>query len=233
MRLNERMNEKLWDSFIREMLIEDCKTELAEFESEREAHCFSESFEKKLKSINHSVGRKETALNIARVARKIAVTAASVLGICFVILLTQPKIYAAVGTVIKEVFSDYDRYSYQGEFEGEFDDRKRLGYIPDGYKLRRIDYHDDILLLLSYKNDVGDLIEFQYGIAAKCELSVYPNDREYIEKTVGGRTYYLYISGDEYDRWSYAVWYDGDYVFSISGQLSEEEIVKIAENVTE
>lgn len=232
MRLSERANERLWDSFLCEVLIEDCKKELEELEGGEE-HLFSDEFEHKLRGIKRTVGRKETALNILKAARIITVTAASVLGICFVMLLTQPKIYAAVGSVIKEVFSDYDRYSYQGVFDGEFDDQKRLGYLPKGYKLRRIDYYDDKVICLSYKNDGNDLIEFQYGIAAECELSVYPNDREYIEKTVGGRTYYLYISNDKYDRWSYAVWYDGDYIFSISGQLGEDEIVKIAENVIE
>ncbi len=231
MRFSERANERLWDDFLREALIEDCENELSSFEG-GEAHSFSEGFEKRLKRIKRSVGRKEALKSAAKVVATGAVTAASVLGVCFALLLSQPKIHAAVGVVIREVLSDHDEYSYQGGFDGEIDDQKRLGYLPEGYKLRRIDY-DDFLMLLSYKNYAGDLIEFQYGIAAKCELSVYPNDREYIEKTVGKRTYYLYISGDEYDRWSYAVWYDGSYVFSLSGQLDEDEIVKIAENVTE
>ncbi len=232
MRFSDRANERLWDGFLRETLIEDCLKELEDLGAGDETHGFSEGFERKILGIKRSVSGKEALKSFARLVRTGAVAAASVLGICFVMLLTQPKIYAAVGEAIREVFSDHDSFSYRGEFDGELDDGKRLGYVPKGYRLRNIDYVADALMSLSYRNEVNDSIVFEYGIASKCTLSVYKNGREFKEKTVGERTYYLYMSSDGAGMWSYIVWYDGDYAFSLSGQLSESEIVKIAENVT-
>lgn len=231
MKLSDKANDRLWDGLLTELLAEDCLRELGELRSDEEIHGFSESFEKKISGIKRSVGRKEALRNLAKAVKTGAVTAASILGICFVMLLTQPKIYAAVSDVIREVFSDYDKFSYQGEFDGEIDDSKRLGYVPEGYKLRNIDYVADVLMSLSYRNEVNETISFEYGIASKCTLSVYKNGREFKEKEIDGRTYYLYMSSDCAGMWSYIVWYDGDYAFSVSGQLGEDEIVKIAENV--
>lgn len=232
MRLNDGANERLWDSLLTELLTDDCKKELSEFSDDGSDYSFSDGFEKRLKRIRRSVGMREALKSACRVVRNGAVAAASVLGVCFLMLLTQPKIYAAMGEAIREVFSDHDSYSYQGEFEGELDDRKRLGYVPTGYKLRNIDYVLDTLICLCYRNEFGDSINFEYGIASECTLSVYKNGREFKEKKIGGMTYYLYMSSENSGMYSYIVWYDGDYALSVSGQLDEDEIVKIAENVT-
>lgn len=96
MKLSERANEHLWDSLLTEILIEDCKNELAELESSKESHTFSLNFEKKIQKIRHSVGRKESAIRIAIFMRKAAVTAVTIAGLLFFVFLTQPQVYAAV-----------------------------------------------------------------------------------------------------------------------------------------
>lgn len=171
MRLSERANERLWDSLLKEVLIEDCKNELAELQTSAEPHSFSSDFEKKIRKISHSVGRKELAIGIAVFVRKTAVTAAVILGVLFAGLMTQPTVYAAVEDVVRSVFSTHDKYTYHGDsVEGTFDENKRLGYVPDGYKLRSIVYGKSIAFL-TYENADDETIDFNSMRYSSCKNS--------------------------------------------------------------
>jgi len=230
MRLSERANERLWDSLLTEVLIEDCKNELAELEASAEPHTFSSGFEKRIQKIRHSVSRKETAIGIAAFVRKASVTAAAIAGILFMIFLTQPQVYAAVEDVVRSIFETHDKYVYQGEpADGTFDENKRLGYVPNGYELRSIVYGKSIAYL-TYENADDETIDFNYGFADKSSISIDNERHNYERLEHNGQTYYVYVAIEENDQ-NAIIWYNGDYVYSISSQLSEDEIIKIAENV--
>lgn len=229
MRLSERANERLWDSLLKEVLIEDCKNELAELQTSAEPHSFSSDFEKKMRKISHSVGRKELAIGIAVFMRKTAVTLAVILGVLFG-LMTQPTVYAAVENVVRSVFSTHDKYTFQGKpAKGTFDENKRLGYVPEGYELRSIIYGKSIAFL-TYENADEETIDFNYSFADSSSISVDNERHDYKKINCNGQTYYVYVAIEENDQ-SAIIWYNGNYVYSIDSQLPEVELVKIAENV--
>lgn len=112
MPLSRGANERLWDAVIKEALIESMNRELDETEQNIEPHNFSSQFEHKMNRLIKSIGRKEKAQTVGKVIGKFAVTAATVMGILFGGFLTQQEVYAAVGNVIRSIFSTHDKYTY-------------------------------------------------------------------------------------------------------------------------
>ena len=141
MRLSEKANERLWDALITEALIQDCNNELAELRKNTEPCVFSERFEKNIAKIERQIFGRKSFIEVATIFRNIAAAIMIVIGLSFVVLLTQPEVYAAVENVIRSIFSDHDKYTYQGDTgELTFNNNIRLGYIPDGYELRMVFY---------------------------------------------------------------------------------------------
>lgn len=229
MPLGKEANERLWDAVIKEALIESMGRELKELEQNIEPHDFSPQFEKKIYKLTKSIGRKENIQAVGKVFCKFAVTAAAVMGLAFGGFLTQPEVYAAVGNVMRGIFSTHDSYSYQGNNEDVvFDDTKRFGYIPDGYELRSVFYMGNAMLL-TYESDNGNNIYFNYSLAQGSSITVDNEGHTYKEINKNDKTYYFYNSTE--NGFNTMIWFDNTYAYSIDAQISEEEIITIAENI--
>ena len=227
MNLSKNANSRLWDALLKELLIENMNMQVADL-SGNDAPMPSESFEKNISKIARSVGRKEAARNVAKLMKNGAIMIAAVLSISFCILLTQPKVYAAVSDVIKTAISGgFDKYAFQGAAE-KFDSTIRLSYVPDGYKLRLAEYADSIAFL-TYENYNEVRINFTYGLAENTSFSIDNERHEYMEISKGGTNYNLYLAKENGD-WSSVVWQKGDYAFCVDAHISADELVKIAEN---
>lgn len=228
MNLSKNANSRLWDALLKELLIENMNMQVADL-SGNDAPMPSESFEKNISKIARSVGRKEAARNVAKLMKNGAITLAAVLSITFCMLLTQPKVYAAVSDVIKTAISGgFDKYIFQGATE-KFDSTIRLSYVPDGYKLRLAEYADSIAFL-TYENYDEVRIDFTYGLAENTSFSIDNERHEYMETSKGGTNYNLYLAKENGD-WSSVVWQKGDYAFCVYAHISADELVKIAESV--
>ena len=230
MSLSRGANERLWDAVIKEALIESMNRELDESEQNMEPHNFSSQFEHNMNKLIKNIGRKEKAQAAGKVIGKFAVTAATIMGIMFCGLLTQQEVYAAVGNVIRNIFSTHDKYTYQGSSEDmTFDDTIRLGYVPYGYELRTALYsHSNVLL--TYESVDENSIDFEYGLADTTSVSV-DNERHILKEINKKEQTYYYYEPIEADDFSTLIWYNNGYVYSIDAQFSEDEIIKIAENI--
>ena len=228
MNFSKNANSRLWDALLKELLIENLNMKIADLSGD-EVPTPSENFEKNISKIARSVGRKETARNVARLMKNSAITLAAVLSITFCMLLTQPKVYAAVSDVIKTAISGgFDKYTFSGD-NAEFDSTVRLGYVPKGFSLRHADY-SDCFATLTYEDNDGSGFEFEYGITANTSFSFDNERHEYKEISKNGAVYYLYISKEE-DDWSSIIWQKNGYAFCIDAHFGADELVKIAENV--
>lgn len=230
MPLSRGANERLWDAVIKEALIESMNRELDETEQNIEPHKFSSQFEHNMNKLIKNIGRKEKEQTVGKVIGKFAVTAATVMGIMFGGFLTQQEVYAAVGNVIRNIFSTHDKYTYQGSSEDmTFDDTIRLGYVPNGYELRTAFYsHSNVLL--TYESVDENSIDFEYGLADTTSVSV-DNERHILKEINKKEQTYYYYEPIEADDFSTLIWYNNGYVYSIDAQFSEDEIIKIAENI--
>ncbi len=229
MPLSKGANERLWDAVIKEALIESMNRELDETEQNIEPHNFSSQFEHNMNKLIKNIGRKEKAQAAGKVIGKFAVTAATVMGIMFGGFLTQQEVYAAVGNVIRSIFSTHDKYTYQDNSEDiVFDDTIRLGYVPDGYELRSV-YYMGNANLLTYESEDEKSLYFNYSLAEDSSITVDNESHSYKEIIEYNEMFYFYKS--EQDDFNTIIWFDGKYAYSIDAQISEDEIVKIAENI--
>ncbi len=229
MRLSKNANERLWDAVIKEALIEDCNIELREFEQIKEEHVFSMQFEKKINKIRNSIAVKEYINSIWKFFKNLIITVAAIMGIVFSGMLTEPQVYAAVKNVVRNIFSDHDNFTHkQNNGEIIFDKNKTLEYIPDGYTLRSVFYADNSVFQ-TYDAENGQEIQFDYGLAESSSISI-DNERHFAKEiNIENQKYYYYAAIEEND-FNSLIWYNNGYVYIITSQISEEEIVEIAEN---
>lgn len=232
--MDNELKEKIFDVVLAAALKESLEKDFQEVDelvAKAPPHEFSPQFEKKMKKLINSIGRKDRIKKVKRIIVRTTVSIAASFGIIFGVLLTQPEVSAAVQNVIRTVFDRFDKYDYIGnELTVEnFNNNIRLGYVTDGYYLSNGDY-SPASVSLTYVNEYENEIMFDYGIA-KGASSVYDNEHNsYSDFTINGIEYYYYESNDN-DFFDTIVWYKDGYNFSILAHLSKEELVKIAENV--
>lgn len=104
------------------------------------------------------------------------------------------------------------------------DDEITLGYIPEGYSLVEKTAIGDIVTLY-FSNDIES---FTFVLnTTEGDLST-DTEGGYIDKvTVNGREA-IYSSNK---NTNILMWHDNNYMYSINGSISKEEMIKIAENV--
>ncbi len=228
------LNSDLFEAMMKRALIERYMGEVDRLKTESADEPFSESLDKKARKIIRKVGRKEQLINVARLSAKSLAIALMVLGITFGIMLTQPKVYAAVWDVVRTAFEDHDSYSsniVSSDMDDKtFDNSIVPSYIPEGYKLRQAFYGDyDVNMI--YENIDDEDIHYSYGAKEGAEIFINNERVEFSERLKDGITYYDYKS--KMDDYNTVIWYKGDYYFELKSQLPIDEIVKIAESVLE
>lgn len=230
--MNAATKEKIFDLILADALKESMKKEFEEIDklTAEETHEFSPQFEKKMRKLINSIGRKDRIKKFKRFAAKSVVVLSIVFTLIFGGLLTQPEVFASVQNVFRSVFETHDRYEYVGEelTSENFDNSIRLGYVPDGYCLSKGNY-SPIDVALFYTNKTDKII-FEYGIADGT-ISYYDNEHNSYEVfNLNGMEYQYYKSNDvDFDN--KLIWYKDGYVFGIYAQLSKEELVEMAENL--
>lgn len=115
-----------------------------------------------------------------------------------------------------------------GEKEGEMP-RFELGYVPEGYE--KIN-EEDILTIgyaIDYGNGKDQYISFSVRKSDEYTSSVDNDTLKQKEITVNAYQAYLFI--DDQGKDSVIIWQVGDYVLELSTGLSEEEVIKVAENI--
>lgn len=231
--MNMEYGNKLFDFVMTEALKEYMNMELKEVDklvAKEPPHEFSQEFERKMKKVINSIGRKDRIKKFKRVAIKTALSAAVVVSFVFGGLLTQPEVLAAVQNVFKSVFDKYDKYEYVGEelTIEDFDNSFRLGYVPDGYYLSEGNY-SPVRVTLIYTDQTNEII-FEYGISNFTTTSYDNEHNSYETFDLNGVEYHYYKSNDA-DFDDRFIWYKNGYAFGIYAHLSKDELVKIAENI--
>lgn len=232
--MKNELKEKIFDLVLTEALKESLDKELQEIDemvANSPPHEFSPQFEKRMRKLINSIGRKDRIKKYTRIAVRTIVSMAAAFGLVFGVLLTQPEVSAAVQNVIRTVFDRYDKYDYVGDelTVDNFNDNIRLGYVPDGYYLSSGNYFP-ASVSLTYINKSKNEIMFDYGIADGAS-GIYDNEHNsYSDFTINGIEYRYYESNDS-DFYDILLWYKDGYAFSVFAHLSKEELVKIAENI--
>ena len=226
------INDEIFDLLLKEALIEKYSKDVRTAMENAKPHDFPPEFEKKIKKIARSIGRKERMQGVCKGLMKVLVIVAAVMGIAFGCLLTQPTVYAAVTNVIRSVFEKSDDYLFSGSdvTVETFNSEMKFRYVPDGYSLRT-GYYFPTHVRLIYSDDVEEKdIIFDYSIAKGTLISVDNEHTNYKTLYYGGIEYNYYESFDS-NFGSVLIWSDKGYAFSINAYLPQEELIKIVENI--
>ena len=230
--MNAATKEKIFDLILTDALKESMKIEFEEIDklTAEETHEFSPQFEKKMRKLINSIGRKDRIKKFKRFAVKSVVVLSIVFTLIFGGLLTQPEVFAAVQNVFRSIFDKYDKYEYLGEelTSENFDNDIKFGYVPDGYSLSKGDY-SPIDVTLFYTNETDKII-FEYCIA-NFTTSLYDNEHSSYSSFILNDVEYHYYESNDNVFTNKLIWYKDGYEFGIYAHLSKEELVKIAENL--
>ncbi len=227
MTLSDSAKERIFDIIVEDMLKESCKQEIEEFRNDDREHDFPADFDRKVRKIRNSIGRSKAVKTVVKIVTRTAVTAASIMGIIFGGLLTQPNVSASVKDTIDNIFDGHDRIefnNYAGKIE-ESSDITGLGYVPEGY-----------VLASSYVTPQNGVIVYKNG-DNKLKLEYYSQNHDmysnndyskYISITQNGQEYFYYSDTDYHDTCT-LIWNYNGYSYNLYAKIDVDELIKIAE----
>ncbi|MCX7657343.1 MAG: DUF4367 domain-containing protein [Oscillospiraceae bacterium] len=130
------------------------------------------------------------------------------------------------------VIQFFEKFSY-----ADFDAKKTFSpqdikefsptWLPDGYTLDSSEKNNDFFRL-AYKNPAGEKLVFKQTLATGSIMFDTESGSKKVEKLkIGNCEAFFYSS----DKSSTLYWSDGICLFSLSGDISRDEMIKVAENI--
>lgn len=222
------------DKMLAEAALELDRAILASLPNEEDCdHVFSEFFERKMKKLirrtNHTVAYK--------VLRYAACVIISFMLAASALIAFNTDVRAAVVGWVQETFEGVYHYFFPAENRAEDAAPSSehvsysLGWVPDGYTL--IDsFEIDTGKTDIYLKDTGDILQFTYAIGSD-SYSVTIAKEGYEEKPISPEEFgiegILSLSPDNNQvSWIHE---DGNIVFTISGLVDENDLIKMAQSV--
>lgn len=189
-------------------------------------HVFSRTFERKMKRISSRANHPVLYRVLKNVACFVLVI---ILGLASLVAIS-PTVRAAVIGWVKEQYDTFTSYFFQGNTVENNTADYELSEIPEGYTLLdRIDIPGSTSII--YVNENSQLLQINYAAAPDCDsLTVVHDSHIHSTAMIGNIVANLYASTDP-SQSTDLVWEYNNYLFSISGFLSEDELISLAEDI--
>lgn len=230
MTLSDSAKERIFDIIVEDMLKESCKQEIENFKNDDREHEFPADFDRKARKIRNSIGRSKAVKTAAKVVTRTVITAASIMGIIFGGLLTQPNVSASVKETIGDIFDGHDRIDFNNYADKIYDDGiiNGLRYVPDGYVLESsfIAPQNGRIICI---NENEERIVFEF-FAQNHDMYSNNDYSKYISVIQNGQEYFYYSSTDFNDTCT-LIWNSNGYSYNLYAQIDVDELIKIAENI--
>lgn len=231
MERNNTNSNEIFEILLRDSLSEKIEQESEELSKSTVEHNFETEFSKDVDRIARGINSEEKKRIAYKVTFRSLTFIACALGVVFCLLLTQPTVHAAVADVVRQVFGEYDEYSFaEPDEEIAFNTEIRPQYIPEGFTLRMI-YYSDADMSITYDAIDGREICFDYGLATEGSAIFIDNENSiYLPFMKNGIEYHYYETTHEYG-YNILLWVENGYVYELSSQLEKDVLVQIAENI--
>lgn len=188
----------------------------------------SEKFEKKMEKAvksEHNFYHKATLTK----TRKILLIAAIIVTLLMASLSVGAVREMIAGFFVEHfsnhntVYSNTEGSKYPTEIERIY----KLNYLPKGYKLETEDITTDNNVCI-YFNKNGDSIVYEQNTKNNYSINIDNEHTTQSKETYNNQEYYIY----NYKNQEYViVWDNGEYIFSISGKLSKNEMFKLCKSL--
>ena len=229
------MQKRKEDALFRKIVFEAAKVKSADLERQaielnkepipEEARA---RFMRELDKVYPESGKKKRVNAPVRIPRReIAIAAACIVLTVFLIPATSEAARRRISEMIKKVMPQYTEYQLDQEILG-FDGKYYVPtYIPDGFSQIGSE-SSEFEYILSYQNSNDEYFDIMISCSsAALQLNTEDADRETV------------VIGDEYgefitkDGWSCVIWSTETTIFTVDGELSREEMLKVARNIKE
>jgi hypothetical protein len=154
--------------------------------------------------------------------------ARAILIAAIIMAIATVAIAATVGRdFIVQKFHDYSTYSVIDSSGVKDVEDIHIGYIPEGFEMiNKETSNNDSFLTFSNKEKWINI--YKSKINHEIAFDTEHNDSEIIKNNSFNGVYYK----DENFNYSGVTWNDGVFVFTIEGNVSKEELTRIAENIS-
>ena len=229
------MQKRKEDALFRKIVFEAAKVKSADLERQaielnkepipEEARA---RFMRELDKVYPESGKKKRVNAPVRIPRReIAIAAACIVLTVFLIPATSEAARRRISEMIKKVMPQYTEYQLDQEILG-FDGKYYVPtYIPDGFSQIGSE-SSEFEYILSYQNSNDEYFDIMISCSsAALQLNTEDADRETV------------VIGDEYgefitkDGGSCVIWSTETTIFTVDGELSREEMLKVARNIKE
>jgi hypothetical protein len=215
------------EALFAQVVRDNCQQNIEEDLYNKEPIEYSQNHIITMEKLIHNDEKREIRSKVFTWSRRFVATAAAFIVVTSGVLLTVPEVRAAVAGTIQNWTEQYTKF--KGEpTEGEFE-QWALSYIPEGFVLEsetvEANFYD-----ATYINSVNKMFSFQY---ADIEYSISINNEDVIYRTLyeDGILYYIFDTLD--DKHSNSVlWDNGSQIFYVYGDLSVDDLLKIAKNIS-
>nr|WP_325186355.1 DUF4367 domain-containing protein [uncultured Oscillibacter sp.] len=225
------MTEQALNQLTRRVMLDAARLEYGGLPEE--PHPFSPAFERKMKKLLRR-GRHPVWYKTLHAAACLLL--ALLLSGCAV-LAVSPEAREVFAGWVREVYENAFVYRFYGEEQGdrellqETETFYRPSWVPEGYRIIHATEGDGVTFFV-YRDDSGAQISFACIESGGAVQVTGDNGAVYQKVRVNGRSADLYMDRDPEEA-NVLVWTDasGESIFSITGVLSGEELVKIAESL--
>jgi hypothetical protein len=230
-----QLNDVVFEALFRQAVIDEFEEEIRMRPSNEELsnmYTFSQKFEAHMKKIFKKDNRKVFINKIMLYTKKAAVILLILLGCVFSILLFNEEVQATVNKIIIEIYEKFNSIIYKGE-QTSFEEKNWiLNYLPQGYIVKSTKKLGNGIII-DYENDNKNIITFTYSPdIGSTNISIDNENHEVIKcKTLGEDAYCAIAKNSKFDNM--VVWDKENYIFYLNGKEEIDELIKMAESLTE
>lgn len=221
-------NDNLKDAF-EKYSAEYCDS-LPSDEELKESVSFSPEFENKMKKLIKKQNKPYYQL-INTVGKRAAVI---ILAIFIAFNTVTFSVEALREPFIDFVVETFEKFSKITFAEKAPDEQKEFvpikpGYISEGFDIESTEKIFDTIYNISYKNSKGEVISYSQTLKSDNPIQFDAEGLEYSKVEING---YSGVYWKKHETYA-IVFYTNNYVYTINGNISEDELLKIARSVTE
>lgn len=196
-----------------------CEKWVDSFPDEIPKHEFSQKHNEKMKTLfqdepnnkKHKLSRKSvTFILIAAIIMAVATTAFAI---------------PSCREFIIEKFTDHSEYNMVDTKNAKMVESLKVGYVPAGFKKTEEDKTNDFYVEIYNNNDKYFFVK-KYTLDTNIGYDTEKYDSEKIK--INGIDAVYYRTDNELDG---IIFNNSEYIFVVNGNISKEELVKIAQNV--
>ena len=228
---NERSRELFFEAMLKQAVILKVEREMAELPSEKELSktlSFSPRHIERMKKLFAATARRDAMKRVLASARRVATFVFVAAGILFGLLMLNPRVRSAVADTAVEWFDTFTRFgSRERQDPGEFDKGLRPEYLPDGFaEIAAVE--SDGMVTVIYSGG-GVHMTFCY-CPIEMHMSVNNEDVAYEERSVGGRSFYIFAAQSE-DKYNIVLWEAEGARFTLSSTIGMDDLLRVALSV--